>query len=429
VIGPFTRLRDLLTRWGARSVLSIVDQATFSGSNFLVTLLLARWLAPGEYGGYAVAFSIFLFAAGFLNALILEPMYVLGSQRSGIEVNRYLGTLVWLHGGLTVIMSVALAGGAAVFLAFRSSLAGPVLSLAIAAPFILLFWLFRAACYLRTRPDLALRGSLAYGIFLLGAVLLFFRGWHAPPFAAFPCMGLASLGGVGFLFPALGMKWKDIAWSAARPQLKAVTSENWHYGRWITGSAVVFWLNGALYLPLVAMFGGLPQAGAFQAMNNLLRPLQQSGTALSSLFLPHVARQRTMQGNSHFRRTVGRIIAVNVASSVAYLLVVLFARDWIVNFLYRRSYYMEFTTLLPLLWVSALLGGVTQGLAIGLKSVRRSDLLFWVQLFGAIATVAFGLISVRALKIQGAALGSALSGLLLVAGNLAVLMPYLRGKK
>jgi O-antigen/teichoic acid export membrane protein len=72
---------------------------------------------------------------------------------------------------------------------------------------------------------------------------------------------------------------------------------------------------------------------------------------------------------------------------------------------------------------------VTQGLVIGLKSVQRSDLVFWVQAFGAVAAVTLGLAFVRSMQIQGAAIGYVMSCFLLAAGYLAVFMPYLRGRK
>jgi O-antigen/teichoic acid export membrane protein len=438
VTRAFAAVRALLKRWGARSVASVLDQGLFSGSNFLLSLFLARWLAPGEYGVFAVAFSIFLFAAGFHNALILDPMYVLGSARHDSDPRGYLGTLLWLHAGLAVVMSAVLAGAAGVLWAFHSTLAGSILSLAAGSPFILLFWLFRSACYLQTRPDLALMGSAAYGILLLGGALLVFRGRHGAPAAVFLCMAAAGLGGAVLLFRALGMRRRDLSWSAARPRVRETASENWRYGRWVTGSAVIYWLSGALYLPLVGSFAGLEQAGAWQALQNLLRPMQQGVTAMSTLFLPHVARQRAAQSgdrghgtpwHSPFRRTVGVIVAAIAAFSVAYLLLLLAAQGWIVRFFYRRSYYGEFAGLLPLLWLAAFLGVMTQGLVIGLKSVQRSDLLFWAQALGAVATVTVGLAFVSSMKIQGAAIGTAISGLILAAGHLVVFLPWLRGRR
>ena len=50
------RFSDLIRRWGAHISFSLVDQALFSGANFLLNILLARWLLPEAYGAFAVAF-------------------------------------------------------------------------------------------------------------------------------------------------------------------------------------------------------------------------------------------------------------------------------------------------------------------------------------------------------------------------------------
>ena len=47
-------------RWVTKGGLAIVDQGLISGSNFLIGILLARWLMPEAYGAFALAFSVFL---------------------------------------------------------------------------------------------------------------------------------------------------------------------------------------------------------------------------------------------------------------------------------------------------------------------------------------------------------------------------------
>jgi len=45
--------------WTGKGGLAVVDQALFAGSNFLLSILLARWLTPAEYGAFAVADAVF----------------------------------------------------------------------------------------------------------------------------------------------------------------------------------------------------------------------------------------------------------------------------------------------------------------------------------------------------------------------------------
>jgi len=94
----FSRLRS----WSMRGGMAILDQGLSSGSNFILNILLARWLAPADYGAFAVVFAVFLFLSGFHNALLLEPMSVLGPGRYPDQIETYLAIQVRLHFALTV---------------------------------------------------------------------------------------------------------------------------------------------------------------------------------------------------------------------------------------------------------------------------------------------------------------------------------------
>ncbi|MDR7400087.1 MAG: hypothetical protein QN144_12370, partial [Armatimonadota bacterium] len=67
--------------WASRGLWAVADQGLFSGANFVVNVLLARWLSPAEYGAFAVALSIFYLLAGFHSAVLTEPMMVFGAGR------------------------------------------------------------------------------------------------------------------------------------------------------------------------------------------------------------------------------------------------------------------------------------------------------------------------------------------------------------
>ena len=47
--------------WLTKGCLAVADQGVFAVSNFLLNILLARWLAPADYGAFALAYSVFLF--------------------------------------------------------------------------------------------------------------------------------------------------------------------------------------------------------------------------------------------------------------------------------------------------------------------------------------------------------------------------------
>ena len=43
-----------------KGFLAVLDQGLISGSNFLLSILLARWLRADQYGAYALSFAIFV---------------------------------------------------------------------------------------------------------------------------------------------------------------------------------------------------------------------------------------------------------------------------------------------------------------------------------------------------------------------------------
>ena len=75
---PVTPLPVLASRrfsrflfWGVGGSLAILDQGLIAASNFVMGVLLARWLEPAQYGSYGLAFSIFLLLSLFSQALLL----------------------------------------------------------------------------------------------------------------------------------------------------------------------------------------------------------------------------------------------------------------------------------------------------------------------------------------------------------------------
>jgi hypothetical protein len=94
--GPLAKLRSVLP-WATKGGLAIVDQGLISGSNFLLGILLARWLMPEQYGAYALAFSAFLLLSFLYHSLLLEPMAVFSGSTYHRSLRGYLGALVWIH--------------------------------------------------------------------------------------------------------------------------------------------------------------------------------------------------------------------------------------------------------------------------------------------------------------------------------------------
>jgi O-antigen/teichoic acid export membrane protein len=88
--------------------LVLIDQAIFSGSNFMVTLLLARLLSPTDFGVYALLWLYVYVCMNITNALVMQPLQVIlptkGENYVSFSFFLY-SILVFLLGGLSLFFA------------------------------------------------------------------------------------------------------------------------------------------------------------------------------------------------------------------------------------------------------------------------------------------------------------------------------------
>jgi O-antigen/teichoic acid export membrane protein len=408
--------------WSLPVTFSILDQGLVSGGHFALSVLLARWVSPAEYGVFAVTFSLFLLLSGFHVALILEPMNVLGAVRPAEAIGRYLGSLMHAHVLLTIPLSMAVAIAALVLWSRNATLAGSLFGLAAALPFLLLHWLLRQACYLRTRPDLAARGSLVY-VSTLAACLGMVA--HRPTvlsplMAAFPSLALASLAASGFLWRPVGMTLWGEAFSN-----REVLASHWSYGRWIVAASLAHNAGNALYLPLVAAILGLASSGTLKALLNLGLPLQQLLTALSLLALPWVSRQAAARGQAHSRRASVSLVVVFVGTAVAYGAILVGFGGRLLGLLYGPGSYSALGGSVFLVALAGVAAAAAQALGLAMRALGRPEVILWSKLAVAAFLLAGGTVLVEKSGLQGALLGIVLGN----ACETVVLASFLRSRR
>jgi O-antigen/teichoic acid export membrane protein len=69
---------------------AFLDQSVVSGSNFLIGILLARFLGPEAFGIFVLLQSVMLYVNSFQGALIFQPMMSAAPQLVEHERRKYL---------------------------------------------------------------------------------------------------------------------------------------------------------------------------------------------------------------------------------------------------------------------------------------------------------------------------------------------------
>lgn len=390
--------------WAGRTALAAADQGLVSGSNFLLSVLLARWLEPAAYGAYSLAFAVFLLVASFWQALLIEPMSVLGAGRQGgegsegSERSTYLGAILWLQAGFAAVTMALLGVGAAAlgWGGVGGEVTNALAVLALAAPSILMLWVARSACYLNIEPGLAAGGALVYGACLLtGAWVGFQQGWLSPA-TALAVMAASSLVPGGLVWARL-----EARPGLGRGEVLAVWRAHWGYGRWALASAGVAWVPANIFYILAGAFWSMAHAGAMRAVMNLVMPVTQLAAASARLLLPYLAGLFGRQAKGAAREQVHRVIALLGAGAVIYCAAVSIFHRPIFALLYGDRW-AEYSSLAPWATLGSVFWIASFGCGLGLRAMQAPSSEFVAQAATGVVSLVVGVPATWAFGLEGA---------------------------
>ena len=387
-------------RWATKGGFAILDQGLISGSNFLIGILLARWLVPAEYGAFSLAFSVFLLLSYVYQSLLSEPQAVFSGSAYRQCLRGYLKALLSIQVVVTMFGIVLLGGSAAAVYAFGQAdgLPGALAGVAIASPCILFFWLLRRSYYMNLAPARAAMGAFIYFVLVTTGLFVAYRKALMSPFTAYLLMAIGALGTGLFLLSQVNKVLPPD--TCAAPTTSQAWRKHWEYGRWALGVSVVTWIPYYMYYPLVGAFKGMAAAGQLKALMNLSLPMEQSYTALAILFLPYAARVCREKGISSSGMLVRRIMILFVGGAVLYWGLLIPFRGVVFHLLYGGKY-MEVAPLIPYVALGTTMWSAAFGPAILLKAIEAPDLIFWARLVASALSLIVGVPATKMFGLWG----------------------------
>lgn len=383
--------REVPRRWNwfSAGCWAVIEQGTFAASNFLMNVLLARWLTPHDYGSFTAVYAAFLLLGTVHSGLVTEPMLVFGPGKYQGQSRAYLSAVMRVHWLFAMMAGLLLAGAAGVCWAAGSGGIGAILLvMALAQPLLLLLWLMRQLCYVQ--GDIAVAGISSAGYLVLMCAGLWIM--HQAAFASaawyLPVMALSSL--VVALWIARQLGGVPLGWSGGS-LWHEITSCHWHYGRWAMASGVVASVPAILCYLVLPMYASLEQGGALRAMANIMMPAHLVNSAAANMLVPHLVRRR---GDRSFTIMVRTAATVLLLAATAYWLAVGMGHAVLIHGVYGGRF-DKYSNLLWLVGALPVLGaGMTLGGAV-LRAMERPALVFYASaIAGGIAAVAGSLLIV-----------------------------------
>jgi O-antigen/teichoic acid export membrane protein len=413
------KLRQKLLPWAMKAGLALLDQGVFAGSNFVISILLARWLSAEQYGTFAVAFAVFLFLLNFHQALLLEPMLVFGSSIYRNHLRRYMRGLLALHVGMSVVFVVSLLAAAVVSYRMGQSngLPGALAGIAFTTPTVLLFWLTKRTFYLKLSPAPSAAAALFYCGLTMGGLAVVYKRHLLSPLTAFLLMGIGGLGASLVLLVYLAAK---LPVTTDGPSIGETWRKHWDYGRWALGANAMMWIPINAFYPLVSRFAGLAQAGELKALMNFASPMLQTCAALASLMLPYASRAMQERGRAGANLILKRMTFLCVACAIPYWMVLLVFQRQAFHMLYRGRY-LEVAHLLPIVALASIAGSAFFGPSIVLRSLEAPRLVFASVTISSVLAILAGIPLTWRWGVGGAVWSIALSETLAFVAAVALL--------
>jgi O-antigen/teichoic acid export membrane protein len=305
---------------GQRTRLSVADQAVSSLSNIALTVVVARAVAPADFGRYVLVLATYQLLVAVNQALVSEPFLVLmrSDDGSGAE-----------PGALGAAVGVGVVSGAVIGSIAVISSAPALLALAFAMPGLLWQDTLRFVAFGRRRPEIALVSDTAWSLGQL--VVTFFvlsRGHDVTALVvAWAVPGVASAAPAALM---LG------AWPRARAVPEWVRSSRGLAARFL-GEVVATVGVFQVTLYAVGWWVGLAGAGALRLAQTLFGPVNVAMAAARASVLPELTRSiRDTRQVARLRNIVSAALAGFAALWTTGLLLVpvpdgvhLFGETWL----------------------------------------------------------------------------------------------------
>jgi O-antigen/teichoic acid export membrane protein len=384
---------------GRAEAWGILDQGLVSFVNFLTIILVARSVAPSDFGFFVLAFTVLQSAGTLQAALITRPHNVLGAVRQGREYVDFSTTTALAQIGFTAVLALLTAIVAGLAWAAGFSHAGVFLALVPALVAWQLQELGRRILYTERRLRAAFAADLlAYGAQAVVLVVLWQRDELT---ASSALLALAATFAVG----AAALAWRLRRILGGRAEAEAL-SAGWRFGKWLGVAEVGQWFSTQFYVYLAGAVLGVVASGALKAGQTLLGPMSVFLSFVTS-YLPVVLAQDLQSTGTIYAATRRRLRAI-LPFVVGYcVLVAVFAAP-LLGLVYGSSYeeYADVVRLFALYYVLLAFSTV----AIAALSARETTRdVFLGQAAGAVVSVAIGWLLLRELGPAGGVAGMIVS--------------------
>lgn len=334
-----------------------VDQGLVSGMNFLMTLLLARFLGLEDFGLFALGWMFVLFFSSVQMAFIISPLYTLYPKHENKK--QYLATvhavqvIYSLLVGVTAFVVIQLAS------VFKPEWVVPGVSYSL--PLVAMFFGWqdfyrRLNITLQEQKHTLKSDLIAYGlqpVLLLGLVYFNQLSIH-----------MMFMGLVVLFVTAIALSFKKQELNFNSSMVAQTLLENWQFSKYLVGTSLLQWVSGNFFIIAAGSILTPIAIGVIRIAQNVVGILNVLFAALENI-VPLKAAQLLSQSGRKMTLHYFKVILIYGGTATATILTTIaLGREYIIEWFYGIQYleysnvFLGFTIIYVLVFVNTILGFV-----------------------------------------------------------------------
>ncbi len=356
------------------------DQALVSGSNFLLGILLVRWVGLDNYGVFALLWMGVLFALGINQAFITKPLLSIAPKLKAADQSDYLDGL---HAIQVVVSVLFLCLGMMVFFfsefIFEKEITQfiPILSGIIFCQ--MLYDYYRKVGFLDNNIiKVLVLDMLLYGGQIIGVIGLIY----------FEKIDLFSV-----LFLLLGLNIITVIVGVSNQRIsiknyKKILVRHFHFSKWLLGTSILQWLSGNYFIIVGASILGTSAVGAVRMVQNIMGLCHVLFLAMENVIPIEAARRFYAEGELALNQYLLKITyQLGLGFCIVLLGITLFSSQ-ILEILYGEEAikYSYIIYAYSVLYVFVFLG---HPLRFYLRTIEKTYPIFIAYIFGTVFSLSF----------------------------------------
>lgn len=382
-----------------RKVIILLDQVAFSGTSFIITILLARMLnmqSFGQYSGFILA--IYLFVAG-IGAFVSQPFQVI--QAKVKNTNQYIAFAFWLQIAFICLV---------VFIGFGFHLLFsdyfPITLLGFAAGF-LIHDFGRKVLLALDRPLQTLIFDAVTALLSLFALSLFASQSLNNLVSLLAYLSLAYI--ASFMLLLVFLKPFQLEKKMAIHFL----INHWREGKWLFLTAVSQWWSGNLFVVAAGVYLGAAALGALRLAQSLMGVLNILLQTFENYVLPQTAKKL----NLHVSEGLAFVAGISRKAGMFFIPVLIFTFIFAEQLfvLAGGSEYAAYAFALQGMSLLYLLIFLSQPIRLIIRAMLLNNHFFYGYLISLAFALLFANNLLSSFKLAGAIVGLAISQILLMA--------------